>query len=162
MTQPSQSFTLAGYLDGPFQLSEALTFIPAKRQVPVAFGDLEGPFTQKPTVATIFLGLTTGQDVRPRRTFTVDDVTEALRQRLAKVKLEASIVAQTGIIKERGRWKPEPSVQIVIIETEGKPWKVFQEKTLGVARWLRTTFRQDRVFVAYVKEGDIQPTWALP
>ena len=162
MRRKAKPFDLAGYLAGPIQLTKTLTFVPAKRQVPLAFGELEGPFPSKPTVATIFLGLVTGVNIVPRRTFTVDDVTEALLRHLGRVGLEASVVSQVGIIKEKGLLKEEPSVQIMIIETEGDPWETFQGNTLDVARRLLTEFRQDRVYVAYVKEGEPQPTWELP
>ena len=161
-------FDLAGYVASTKQVTRRLSFIPNTGAAPLGLegaetAGLEGELPVRPTLATIFLGLVTGADVTPRRRYTVRQVVAVTERLLLEIGLAgASVIAQTGILKERGKFVHEPSVQIVILEIEGLPWLTFRTKALEVGESLRIKFKQDEVYVALVNDGQSEPTWKLP
>lgn len=102
--------------------------------------------------ARLFVGLNVGK----KPTWSIEDVvriTKRIRIRQTKDP-SASFLAQKGIWRGGKRQiVTEDSVQIIILDTEGKTRKVFERQMVKLAETLAGELKQDAVYVEIQKNG---------
>jgi|SRR5579883_254233 len=111
--------------------------------------------------ARVFVGLNVGETP----TYTIDDVVKATVQirKQQGAMPDASFLAQRGVYTQSkdGKVITESSVQIIIIDFEGRSKESFAKDVNALASGLREHFHQESVIVEVQERGIVQDVFSI-
>lgn len=111
--------------------------------------------------ARIFLGLSVGD----KPTYSIDDVVKGFVEirKSQGASPDASILLQRGVYTQSadGKVVTENSVQILILDFEGRSKRAFTEEVNSIGVRLRERFKQESVIVEIQERGVVQDVYSI-